>query len=124
MMAGRDASNRHATPIEILQHDPAAYDMVVVGTPVWVQSVSCGIRTYLQHAGPTFQGVALFTTSGWGRRPDEAVQETTELCQREPVAVLSLSSRAVKRNRHSDRLKRFVAEVRRATNVSQANSSS
>ena len=42
-----DSMRRRHAPIEPLDHDPTAYDLVVVGTPVWADRVSSPIRTLL-----------------------------------------------------------------------------
>ena len=46
-----DALRKKTLPIEPAQHDPAGYDLVIVGTPVWAYSASTPARSYLsEHA--------------------------------------------------------------------------
>src|SRR6478752_7099448 len=46
-----DATFERSTPIHELIHDPAAYDVVLIGTPVWNASVSAPVRRFLEEHG-------------------------------------------------------------------------
>ncbi len=45
-IAGRDGMSKRTTIIEKTKYDPSAYDLVIVGTPIWVNTTPA-IRTYL-----------------------------------------------------------------------------
>ena len=45
--AGRDASGHKLTVLEDIKKDPADYDLVVIGTPIWGGNMSTPIRTYI-----------------------------------------------------------------------------
>lgn len=46
------------------RHDPANYDLIIVGTPVWVGRMTPAVRAYLQANREKFHDVAFFVTSG------------------------------------------------------------
>jgi len=64
IFSGRDALGKKLTEIEPVQKDPAQYDLVVLGTPVWAGNITPAMRTYLQrHAGRLPKRVAFFATA-------------------------------------------------------------
>ncbi len=61
-------------PTITTRKNPRDYDLVVVGTPVWVGTMSSPVRSYLlAHAGE-FRNAAFFAVMG-GRGGDETVRE-------------------------------------------------
>jgi flavodoxin len=61
--AGKDALFRKSTFIET-DKDPAQYDIVIIGTPVWAGSAAPAVRTYLKNN--KIVKAAFFCTSGGG----------------------------------------------------------
>jgi len=87
--AGRDAMLRRTTPIQPLKTDPARFDLVVVGTPVWGWSVTPAVRAFLaSHAG-RLKSVAFFCTQG-GSGYARAFRQMEELSGKKPLATLAL----------------------------------
>jgi flavodoxin len=80
------------TTLRPIAKDPAAYDLVVVGTPVWSESVSCPVRTYLEHNRPRLPRVAFFLTHG-GRGRQRVFGQMRDLAGRAPIAALALRER-------------------------------
>jgi hypothetical protein len=64
LAAAFDAWRGAAATIEPLQHDPADYEITLIGTPVWVGAMTPAIRAYLQRTSRKLRNVAFFTTSG------------------------------------------------------------
>jgi len=60
--AGRDAMLHRETPIGPVQKDPASYDLVVIGSPIWAGNVAAPVRTYLVQYGRRARRVAFFLT--------------------------------------------------------------
>jgi len=55
-----EALFRHHPKIETVQHDPSAYDLVILGTPVWAGSMSSPVRSYIASYQGVFRNVAFF----------------------------------------------------------------
>ena len=51
-------------PLKPYSFNPAAYDMVIIGAPVWAASPAPPVRTFLAEAGIAGKKVALFVTHG------------------------------------------------------------
>jgi flavodoxin len=64
LQSERDAARNRLTVLEPLIHDPALYDVVALGTPVWNGLMSSPMRTYITNNKAKFNRVAFFCTQG------------------------------------------------------------
>lgn len=71
ILGGRDAFKQSLTEITIFQN-PDDYDLVIIGTPVWVGASTPAFRTYLAENKSKIKKFAVFTTSG-GDGPQKTV---------------------------------------------------
>ena len=88
LMAGKDAGSKSLTVIEEPSIDPSGYDLVVIGSPVWNDTVSAPIRTYITEFKDRFHQVALFTTQDGDEA--QAIADMKALLGRSPVASIQL----------------------------------
>jgi len=77
LSASRDATGNRQTSIAETQRNPADYDLVVIGTPVWFWSPSSAIRTYVDRHDFSGKNLALFFTLDGG--PRGVVEKTKHL---------------------------------------------
>lgn len=75
--------------IEGVKHDPADYDVVVVGTPVWNASMSSPVRRFLRRHRGDMKAVAFFSVCA-DRGGHRTVREMEREAGKVPVAVLVL----------------------------------
>src|SRR5512138_3081069 len=61
LLQGRDAARGFLTEIKTAKN-PANYDLVIIGTPVWALNSTPAIRTYITNFKNEFKKVAIFTT--------------------------------------------------------------
>ena len=112
ILAGREAMHKTTVTLQPLSHDPATYDMVVVGSPVWAGTVCSPVRTFLAKNRGKLKQVAWFCTSG-GEDPAGA-QKTfaamTEESGLTPKATLGLGRVSVKKD-HSQQVSSFAASL-------------
>ncbi|MCL1931234.1 MAG: flavodoxin [Treponema sp.] len=54
-------------PLKPYTFDPAAYELIVIGAPVWAGSPAPPILTFLAEAGITGKKIALFVCHGGGK---------------------------------------------------------
>lgn len=87
------------------------YDVVVVGTPIWVGSMTPPVRSYLRRHRMYFRGVAFFCTAG-DPATVRAFKQMTATVRREPVACIALQTEDVKSGAHEDRLAKFIESIR------------
>jgi len=107
---GKDACLSKLTVIEEARSDPSAYDLVVIGTPVWASSVTPAIRTYMMRCKDALPGVAFFLTTG-GTGIDRTFKQMAELCGKEPIARLALTTKEVRKGQAADKVEAFVKEL-------------
>jgi flavodoxin len=88
LSAGKDATSKTLTKLETVHNDPAAYDLVIIGTPTWNNRLSTPIRTYLTQYKDRFKKVAFFCTYQY--TDDNPFEAMASLCGKMPVATLRL----------------------------------
>lgn len=103
-----DAIGHRRTTLVPRRLDPSRYDLVVLGTPVWGDSVSAPMRAYLEDERehlPT--NVAFFLTDGYSSH-DTVFTEMATLSGREPRATLGMAHDDVVAGRYASQVERFV----------------
>jgi len=58
---------RKKPPLKPYTFDPSAYELIVIGAPVWAGSPAPPILTFLSEAGITGKKIALFVCHGGGK---------------------------------------------------------
>ncbi|OGI16099.1 hypothetical protein A3K63_02410 [Candidatus Micrarchaeota archaeon RBG_16_49_10] len=101
LFAGRDAMKKKLAEIEY-RKDPAEYDLVIIGIPVWAGMVAPAIRTYLSEN--SFKNVAFFCSCGGGQ--SKTFGEMESLSKR-PLRTLEITSKEVTKNSYKEMLKDF-----------------
>jgi NAD(P)H-dependent FMN reductase len=94
------------------RHDPARYDLVVVGGPVWNASVSTPVRTYLWLERDHLPALACFASYG-GFGASRALAQMEALARRRAVAACAFREIETAAGVPRERIKAFAAEVRR-----------
>lgn len=91
--------------------DPAHYDLVVIGGPVWAGRLAAPVRSFAQRYGQAAPCVAFFSTQEKASNP-AAFDDLARLCQRIPVVTLAVDARHLGLSAHAAELKRFTARLR------------
>ena len=113
LLAGRDASNKSLTEIEEPAKDPSDYDLVVIGSPVWNDTVSTPIRTYITEYRDRLNGVALFTTQG--NEETEATADMRALIGKAPLASIQLRKKQdVESGDYIEKIKEYMEKLERS----------
>ena len=87
--------------------DPADYDLVVVGTPVWAGRMAPPVRTYVDRYSARFKSLALFCTEG-GANGEHALKELAELARFEPKAQLIVTEAELTSGSYAGKVEAFV----------------
>lgn len=106
----REALRRLPAPIEKPTADPAGYDLVILGTPVWASHMSSPVRSYVQAQAAKLGRVAMYCTQGGNGGP-KVLEEMAELAGKRPLATLVLTQSDVLKKRYAQRLDTFVAAL-------------
>jgi flavodoxin len=109
LRCGREAMRRQQPVIAAATRNPAGYDLVVVGTPVWAGTLASPVRSWLSAHSAEITRVAFFCTQG-GSGQAKVLAELAALCK-PPVATLALTDSEIDRGRYAERLAQFVAAL-------------
>jgi len=121
LRSGREAMRKIQPPIRIPTKDPAKYDIVIIGTPVWAGNIASPARTFLGKYGPWIKEIAFFSTAGSsaaGAEGGKTFAEMEAAAGKKPLAVLSLRTKEVKneelfRSGTSRKIEEFAAKFKR-----------
>lgn len=105
-LRGRPAS------IEGLRYDPAEFDLVVVGGPVWAAHMAAPVGTYLRERRAALSRVAFFLTFK-GQDADPAFKEMAEAAGQKPLQSASIRAAEIKRGQTAGAIKGFLARLER-----------
>ena len=107
MKAGRDALRKKESVIQEHKYDPAKYELVVIGTPVWAGLCAPAVRAYIKNHKQFFKNAAAFTTQGGAKRQG-VFDEIKEQLGRELLAELYLTTKEVRAGNFGEKLKKFI----------------
>lgn len=110
LVSGRDAMKKRLTTLELTTKNPADFDLVIIGTPIWGWNMSVPVRTYITEKKGDFKKVAFFCTMG-GTGDDKAFAEMEQIIGQKPVATLALLTRDVAKNDFAEKLEKFTAAL-------------
>ncbi|WP_458456998.1 flavodoxin [Methanobrevibacter sp.] len=97
--AGKDAISEKIIDLQDLKYDPADYDMVYIGTPVWVSKAANPIISYMKINEGKLNNVKFFTTAG--SSGFESTFEQMEKYSSKPVKKIGLTTKEVKKGEYS-----------------------
>lgn len=112
LRSGRQAFFGQETDIREPLKDPAAYDLVVVGTPVWNWSLSAPVRAYLTRRQQRFARppVAFFLTEG-GSGEQRVFGQMEELAGKAPLDVMAVRQAEIENGRYHEKIRSFAESL-------------
>lgn len=113
LRSGQEAAQKKLTEINKSEKNPSDYDLVIIGTPVWVGTMSSPVRSYLNHYLGKFRKVAFFSTQG-SKKEQKVFKELIEVLGKEPVAKIFLTTKEVAQDNFSSSLDEFIKEVKKS----------
>ena len=102
-----EATRHRPAQIKPASRNPASYDLVVIGTPVWAWSVSSPVRAYLMENAKRLPPVAFFCTFG-NRGDNSTFAQMQELVGKAPRASVAFKMRDVVAGNFRPRLAEFA----------------
>ena len=92
--------------------DPANYDLVIIGTPIWCMSLSSPVRSYLFRHRGRFKAVAFFATQG-SIGSGNAFKEMEKISGKKPVSIMEIDRRDKLDGECISKVKEFADETKR-----------
>jgi len=106
----RDAKKNKLTTIKDIKNDPTNYDQIIIGTPVWMYTMSTPIRTYLTKYTTKFHEVAFFCTHHG--KIGKTFVDMVSLCNKKPISSLEISNVDIKNGNDASKLRIFIDEIK------------
>jgi menaquinone-dependent protoporphyrinogen IX oxidase len=98
--------------IKPLAQDPAQFDLVVIGTPIWGWHVASPPRAFARRYGMQIKRAAFFCTMG-GSGAETAFSQLQQAVGIQPVATLALTDREIEANSIRAKLTSFADALRK-----------
>jgi len=108
--AGKDALMKTVVPIEDAEYNPEEYDLLIIGGPVWAFTIAPPVRVYLEKQKTNLPKVAFFCTEG-GSGHAGAFKTMEKTCGKEPVAVLAVKEKDLKRDTPENLCRSFTKKI-------------
>jgi menaquinone-dependent protoporphyrinogen IX oxidase len=109
-VCGFEAFYKRTPAIKPVQKDPSAFDLVIIGSPVWAGTVASPARTYLAAHAQNFKKVAFFSTAGSQAEP-RIFMDMESVCSRVPLVTLLLPAEEVWKNAYVEKMKSFIEAI-------------
>lgn len=112
LRSGRQAFFGQEADIREPLKDPAGYDLVIVGTPVWNWSLSAPVRAYLARRQQRLARppVAFFLTEG-GSGEQRVFGQMEELVGKAPLDVMAVREADLESGRYHDKIRGFAESL-------------
>ena len=96
--------------LETPEHDAGAYDLVVIGSPVWAARATPVVRSYLRACGPELPAVALYVTLG-SSGAERALDGMSRLVGTPPIARMAIDDRDRREGDDMRKIHAFATEI-------------
>ncbi len=103
---GKDAITEKIVELDALKFNPADYDVVYLGAPVWASKAANPIISYMKQNEGKFNDVKFFMTAG--SSGFESSFEQMEKYSKKPLKTLALTTKEVKKDLFEDKLDSFI----------------
>jgi len=103
---GKDALTEKIVELDALKYNPADYDIVYIGAPVWASRAANPIISYLKQNEGKFNDVKFFLTAG--SSGFESSFEQMEKYSKKPLKTLALTTKEVKKDLFEEKMKSFI----------------
>ncbi|HMK53929.1 MAG TPA: flavodoxin [Methanobacteriaceae archaeon] len=96
--------------IEEIKNDPANYDLLIMGTPVWSGKMSTPTRAYIAQNHDKFNNMAFFCTA-IGPNFDGTFSEMEKLSETSPLAKMGLRAKEINDGSYKSKVAQFVEKI-------------
>jgi flavodoxin len=110
MRSGYEATTKKSAKINPLNANPADFDLIIIGTPLWAGSMSSPIRAFITQFEKDLNKVAVFCSKG-GTENHKAFSGVKEILKKDPIATLDLLQKEVQKNNFQEKVQTFVDKI-------------
>jgi len=107
LRSGMEATFNMTTTLKGIRNDPAPYDIIIIGTPIWSHKISSPIRTYLSQNKVNLKNVALFCTYG-SAVADTMADIVEAACGKRPLDFLKVTMDEIMEGTYHEKARAFA----------------
>ena len=111
LLAGWDAFSKKLTQIEALKKELPAYDLVIIGTPLWVGTLPPATRTFLRQNKNIIKRIAVISVSMKGKSNRNALAAIEAESGRKSEPNLILGEKEYKQGIYRSKFEDFVRGI-------------
>ena len=108
MKGGMNASMGRTSKINPISKNPADYDLIIIGTPVWASNIATPVYTYLKKYEKDIKNVASFCTcmnSGF----EKTLENILKVTGKEQISTMFLTSEDILNP--DEKINTFIQEI-------------
>ena len=110
LAAGRDAMFQRHGSLQPTDKNPAQYDLIFLGTPIWAWNLTPPMRAYIAGHKSKLNQVAFFCTEG-GAGGKRAFRQMADLIGKQPVATLEVTESDLGTGADKEKLNTFYRTI-------------
>ena len=110
LKSGREAMGKKLPEILYVCSQKTAYEILIIGTPIWVGTMASPVRTFITHEKGKLHRAAFFCTME-GKDEQRAFSDMEGILGTKPVCTLAIQNRLVKSGEYRQRVSELVADV-------------
>ena len=103
-----DALRKKLTRLEPVRNDPKDFELVVLATPLWADSLTPAARTYITQQRDKLKKLVFISICGMGAANKNIMAYLEATLGKKPAAVLLLSRNEFRNNSYQAKLKSFI----------------
>jgi flavodoxin len=110
MLCAREATQKKSAQISELLKDPAKYDLMVVGGPIWAWNLSSPVRAVLENNKEKFKKIAGFFTMG-DSGDDKAFASMEKITGKNLIAKLAITTKDINSEAYKEKVEAYCATL-------------
>ncbi|MFO7807542.1 MAG: flavodoxin [Candidatus Moraniibacteriota bacterium] len=111
LKSGKEAMKQELAEIEKIIQRPEHYDLIIVGTPVWMGTMASAIRTYIKNNKKDFKKVAFFTTQG-SSKEQRVFKDMQKSCGQPPMEKLIIATKEAAKGNFINKIRDFAKKLK------------
>jgi menaquinone-dependent protoporphyrinogen IX oxidase len=113
--AGRAAMMKQETEIDALKNDPALYDLVLIGSPVWAGTFAPAVRMFIKSHKENLKKVAFFSTQA-SDKEQGIFNRLEEFSDRQPEMKFFFTTKEIKSGAYQEKIKGVIKDIKKLFN--------
>ncbi len=109
-LCGKESTQKILPTINLAIKNPADYDLIILGTPIWALSISSPMRAYLENNKEKFKKLAFFCTMG-GTGNEQVCAEIEKICGKKTLTRMALQTKEAQSKESLEKIEGFIKSI-------------